>query len=37
MADSPWDKTELWRVIRRAVVPHFEPIEASTKKEWAES
>src|SRR5271165_5991070 len=28
MADSPWDETELWRVIRREVVPHFEPIEA---------
>ena len=28
MADSPWDETELWRVIRRGVVPHFEPIEA---------
>jgi SRSO17 transposase len=28
MADSPWDETELWRVIRRDVVPHFEPLEA---------
>ena len=29
MADSPWDqRRELWRVIRREVVPHFEPIEA---------
>ena len=28
MADSPWDETNRWRVIRREVVPHFEPIEA---------
>ena len=28
MADSPWDETALWQVIRREVVPHFEPIEA---------
>jgi SRSO17 transposase len=28
MADSPWEETQLWRVIRQEVVPHFEPIEA---------
>jgi SRSO17 transposase len=28
MADSPWEETRLWRVIRQEVVPHFEPIEA---------
>jgi SRSO17 transposase len=28
MADSPWEGDGLWRVIRREVVPHFEPIEA---------
>jgi SRSO17 transposase len=26
MADSPWEETQLWRVIRQEVVPHFEPI-----------
>ena len=28
IADSPWDEEQLWRVIRREVIPHFEPIEA---------
>lgn len=28
MADSPWNEEQLWRVIRREVIPHFEPIEA---------
>jgi SRSO17 transposase len=28
MADSPWEETQLWRVIRQEIVPHFEPIEA---------
>jgi SRSO17 transposase len=28
MADSPWEETQLWRVIRQGIVPHFEPIEA---------
>lgn len=28
MADSPWEESQLWRVIRREIVPHFEPIEA---------
>ena len=28
MTDSPWEETQLWRVIRQEVVPHFEPIEA---------
>jgi SRSO17 transposase len=28
IADSPWDEAQLWRVIRREVIPHFEPIEA---------
>ena len=28
IADSPWDEEQLWRVIRREIIPHFEPIEA---------
>ena len=28
VADSPWDEEQLWRVLRREVIPHFEPIEA---------
>jgi SRSO17 transposase len=28
LADSPWDEQDLWRVIRREVLPHVEPIEA---------
>src|SRR4029077_16806999 len=28
MADSPWEETQLWRVIRQEIFPHFEPIEA---------
>ena len=28
IADSPWDEEQLWRVIRREVIPHFEPLEA---------
>jgi SRSO17 transposase len=28
LADSPWDDNDLWRVIRREVLPHFEPLEA---------
>jgi SRSO17 transposase len=28
IADSPWDEEQLWRVLRREVIPHFEPIEA---------
>jgi SRSO17 transposase len=28
IADSPWEETQLWRVIRQEIVPHFEPIEA---------
>src|SRR4051812_27382889 len=27
-ADSPWDENDLWRVIRRQVLPHLEPMEA---------
>ena len=28
ITDSPWEESELWRVIRREVIPHLEPIEA---------
>jgi SRSO17 transposase len=28
VADSPWDEHDLWRVIRRRVLPHLEPVEA---------
>jgi SRSO17 transposase len=28
IADSPWDEEQLWRVLRREIIPHFEPIEA---------
>jgi len=28
LADSPWDENDLWRVIRRQVLPHLEPMEA---------
>jgi SRSO17 transposase len=28
MTDSPWDAGEVWRKIRREVVPHMEPVEA---------
>jgi SRSO17 transposase len=28
VTDSPWEDEQLWRVIRREVIPHFEPIEA---------
>jgi SRSO17 transposase len=28
VADSPWDQQALWRVIRRQVLPHLEPVEA---------
>jgi SRSO17 transposase len=28
LADSPWDEKDLWRVLRREVLPHLEPMEA---------
>jgi hypothetical protein len=28
VADSPWDEHDLWRGIRRRVLPHLEPSEA---------
>jgi SRSO17 transposase len=28
LADSPWDENDLWRVIRRQVLPHLQPMEA---------
>jgi SRSO17 transposase len=28
ITDSPWEEARLWQVIRREVIPHFEPIEA---------
>jgi SRSO17 transposase len=28
LADSPWDDQELWRVVRRDMLPHCEPPQA---------
>lgn len=28
MTDSPWDDEAVWKVIRREVIPHLEPLEA---------
>ena len=33
MADSPWEETQLWRVIRQEVVPHFEPILGASERQ----